>query len=72
METEILMPRYAIAWPRKCLTSSHRRLHEEREVWMLEAQLLERRLVGGRPRLQLVCRLASIDETEAHADGATR
>jgi hypothetical protein len=31
---------------------------------------LERRLVASRPRLQLVCRLASIDENEASAAGA--
>jgi hypothetical protein len=41
-----------------------------RETWRLEAVLLERRLLNGKPAMQIVCALAAINEDEAHADGA--
>ena len=48
--------RFAIAWPRRYL---ERRKYP---TWLIEAVLLERKLIAGQPRLQLVCRLACIDE----------
>jgi hypothetical protein len=57
---------FEIAWPRKHVEWRGR----PRENWLVEAVLLERRLFNGRPQMQLVCRLASISEDHAHADGA--
>ena len=54
--------RFDIAWPRRYL---ERRRHS---TWLVEAVLLERKLIAGQPRMQLVCRLACIDEdTVGHA-----
>jgi hypothetical protein len=50
------MNKFDIAWPRRYL---EQRKHS---TWLVEAVLLERRLIAGQPRLQLVCRLACIDE----------
>jgi hypothetical protein len=58
METteSVMSQRFDVAWPRRYL---ERRKHS---TWLVEAVLLERKLVAGRPSLQLVCRLACIDE----------
>jgi hypothetical protein len=58
------MSKFDIAWPRKHLE------WRRREVWKVEAVLLERRLLNGKPSMQIICTLASISEDEAHADGA--
>jgi hypothetical protein len=56
-KTESIMNhRFDVAWPRRYL---ERRKHS---TWLVEAVLLERKLVAGQPQLQLVCRLACIDE----------
>jgi hypothetical protein len=57
---------FDIAWPRKHVEWRGR----PRENWFVEALLTERRLVNGRPQMQLFCRLAAIDEEHAHADGS--
>jgi hypothetical protein len=54
-----------IAWPRRCF---QRRRHQE--IWLLEAILLERKLVGDRPSMQVVCRLGVIDESRTNDTGA--
>jgi hypothetical protein len=59
------MSRFDIAWPRK-----HLQWRRRDDVWLIEAVLLERRIVNNKPQMQIVCRLASISEDEAHADGA--
>jgi hypothetical protein len=48
--------KFDIAWPRRYL---ERRNHP---IWLIEAILLERKLIVDQPLLQLVCRLACIDE----------
>jgi len=58
------MSKFDIAWPRKHVE------WRRRETWRLEAVLLERRIVDGKPSMQIICTLASINEDEAHADGA--
>jgi hypothetical protein len=59
--------RFDIAWPRKVLQWRRR---ERGEVWMVEAVLLERRLCGDKPAMQMICKLASIDEEHASPEGA--
>ena len=51
--------KFAIAWSRRY--QEWRR----RETWLLEAILLERRLLNGKPQLQTICRLAAINEERA-------
>jgi hypothetical protein len=50
--------KFDIAWPRRY----HEKRRQEYSCWLTEAVLLERRLLDGRPQMQLVCRLAAIDE----------
>ena len=53
---------FAIAWPRRYLERC------KHSTWLVEAVRLERKLIAGQPRMQLVCRLACIDEdTVRHA-----
>jgi hypothetical protein len=59
------MTKFEIAWPRKFF---QRRRNEG--VWLLEATLLERKILDGKPRMQIVCRLATIDEEHVSTDGA--
>ena len=63
MSGEPNMPIFEIAWPRKHVEWRVR----PREHWFVEAVLLERKLVNGRPQMRLVCRLADI----GHWMGAT-
>jgi hypothetical protein len=37
---------------------------------LLEATLLERRLLDGKPQMQIICKLAAIDEEHANENGA--
>ena len=56
------MSTFAIAWPPPLS-----RTMQTFDV-LVEAVLLERKLIAGQPRMQLVCRLACIDEdTVRHA-----
>ena len=56
------MSTFAIAWSRRYLERC------KHSTWLVEAVLLERKLIAGQPRMQLVCRLACIDEdTVRHA-----
>ena len=59
--------RFDIAWPRKHLEW---RRHSQAEVWLLEVVLLERRLLNGKPQMQIICKLASIDEEHASPNGS--
>lgn len=51
------MPTYDLAWNRTRLTWSRR---SESVPWQLQAILLERALIEGRPALRIVARLAGI------------
>jgi hypothetical protein len=51
--------KFDIAWPRRCF---QRRQNEA--VWLIEAVLLERKLLGDKPSMQIVCKLAVIDESK--------
>jgi hypothetical protein len=53
------MPGFDIAWNRRRLAWRH---HRERAPWVQDAILLERMLLGDRPQLKIVCRIASISE----------
>jgi hypothetical protein len=55
---------FDVVWPRKHVE------WRRRETWRLEAVLLERRIVDGKPAMQIICTLAAINEDEAHPDGA--
>jgi hypothetical protein len=46
------MPTFDIAWPRKRLEWRRRD-----EVWLIEAVLLERRILNGKPQMQIICTL---------------
>jgi hypothetical protein len=52
--------RFEVAWPRRYLE----RRRQEHSCWLTEAVLLEHKLVAGQPLLQLVCKLACIDEDQ--------
>jgi|SRR6516165_2402316 hypothetical protein len=52
------MPTYDIAWNRRKL--EWRKPQEA--PWMVEAILLERTLIEGRPQMRIVCRVAAINE----------
>src|SRR5690349_17149064 len=51
--------KFDIAWPRRVFQRRRRG-----EVWLIEAVLLERKLLGDKPSMQIVCRLACIDEAK--------
>jgi hypothetical protein len=38
------------------------RQHGERAPWIVEAVLLERVILAGKPQLRIVCRIASVSE----------
>jgi hypothetical protein len=59
---------FQISWQRKHVQSRSRT--RDYEQWFVEAHLIERKLVDGRPQMQLVCRLASISEVHANSEGA--
>jgi hypothetical protein len=55
--------KFDIAWPRKFF---QRRRHEG--IWLIDAVLLERKLgVDGKPTMQIVAKLASINEDRTDA-----
>ncbi len=53
------MPGFEIAWNRRRLA---RRQHGQRAPFVQDAVLLERVLLGDRPHLKIVCRVASVIE----------
>jgi hypothetical protein len=55
------MSSFSVCWNRRRLAW---RRHSERAPWQLEAILCERALIGGRPALRIVGRLAGILEDE--------
>ena len=55
------MSSFSVCWNRRRLAW---RRHSERAPWQLEAILCERVLLGGRPQLRIVGRLAGILEEE--------
>jgi hypothetical protein len=53
------MSSFEVAWNRRRLEWRRR---PEDAPWLVEAVLLERVLLAGRPQLKIVCRIAAIDE----------
>ena len=50
------MKRFDIAWHRRCVQRRYR------QDWLIEAILLERKLLDGKPHMSIVARLACIIE----------
>jgi hypothetical protein len=67
-ETDSRMSKFGVAWPRKHVAWKRQ---PRGELWIVEAVLLERRIgAQGQPCMQCICKLAGIDENEAHPNGA--
>jgi hypothetical protein len=56
------MSRFDIAWVRKHVE------WRRRETWKVECVLLERRLLHGKPSMQIICIIGAIDEEHASPD----